>query len=228
QRAPNDAGLRALAFRMGYFTGYAIGQASELLYSARGTTDDWAYGVLGIPAFTFEIGPDWWQSCGGFMPPYTCQDTFWALNREAFLYAAKVARQPYALSHGPTVIAAAVTPSAVVAGQIVTVTAQANDNALGQHPNSFGRPTAQAVAAAEVYLATPPWDGGSPALMSAQDGTFDTPVEPLIGVVDTTGLPAGRHLVFVRAQDANGDWGPVTAAWLTIVEPKLHLPVLRR
>ncbi|MCS6773501.1 MAG: M14 family zinc carboxypeptidase, partial [Thermoflexales bacterium] len=46
QRAPNDAGLRALAFRMGYFTGYAIGQASELLYSARGTTDDWAYGVL--------------------------------------------------------------------------------------------------------------------------------------------------------------------------------------
>ncbi|MGQ9816009.1 MAG: M14 family zinc carboxypeptidase, partial [Candidatus Roseilinea sp.] len=50
KRAPNDAGLRALGFRMSYFNGYNIGQASELLYRADGTTDDWAYGTLGIPA----------------------------------------------------------------------------------------------------------------------------------------------------------------------------------
>ncbi|MFN4292909.1 MAG: M14 family zinc carboxypeptidase [Thermoflexales bacterium] len=229
QRAPNDAGLRAFAFRMSYFNGYATGQASELLYSASGTTDDWAYGVLGVPSFTFEIGP-FSGSCGDFTPDYTCQDdVFWPLNRAALLYAAKVARQPYALSLGPTTLSVTLSSNLVTQGQTVTLTAVIADDALGDHAQSVGRPSAQPIAAAEAYLATPPWLGGAPIALAAQDGAFDSATEAVVGSLDTTGLSVGRHLVFARGRDAEGNWGPVTAQWLTVAGDKVvYLPLIYR
>lgn len=229
QRAPNDAGLRAFAFRMGYFNGYAIGQASELLYPASGTTDDWAYGTLGVASFTFEIGP-LNGGCGGFTPGYACQDdAFWPLNREAFLYAAKVARQPYALSLGPTTFSVTMSSALVVPGQSVTLTATVNDDALGTHAQSIGRPAAQPVVAAEAYVDTPPWLGGTPVALAAQDGAFDSAIEQVTGALDTTGLAVGRHLVFVRGRDADGHWGPVTARWLTVTGSNVtYLPIISR
>lgn len=229
QRTPNDAGLRAFAFRMGYFNGYAIGQASELLYPASGTTDDWAYGALGVPSFTYEIGP-LGGTCGGFTPPYTCQDdVFWPLNREALFYAAKVARQPYALSLGPTTFSVTLSSNVIAPGQSVTLTAMIDDDALGAHVQSIGRPATQPISAAEAYLATPPWLGGVPVVLTAQDGAFDSATEPVIGQLDATTLSVGRHLVFVRGRDAEGNWGPVTAQWLTITGGNaVYLPLIRR
>lgn len=228
QRAPNDAGLRAFAFRMGHFNGYVIGQASELLYPASGTTDDWAYGVLGVPGFTYEIGPSS-GACGYFTPSYACQDNlFWPLNRPALLYAAKVARQPYALVHGPTTFSVTLSSGIVAAGQLVTLTATIDDDALGSHPQSIGRPAAQSIAAAEAYVNTPPWSGGTPIALAAQDGAFSSATETVVGVLDTTGLSVGRHLVFVRGRDAEGNWGPVTAQWLRVTDRVMYLPLVRR
>jgi hypothetical protein len=229
QRAPNDAGLRAFAFRMGYFNGYAVGQASELLYPASGTTDDWAYGVLGVPSFTYEIGP-LGGACGGFTPVYACQDeVFWPLNRGAFLYAAKVARQPYALSLGPTVLSMTLSSALVVQGRSVTLTATIDDDALGNHVQSVGRPAAQPVAAAEAYLDVPPWLGGAPIALAAQDGAFDSAAEQVSGVIDTMDLAVGRHLVFVRGRDAAGNWGSVTARWWMVTGGNvMYLPVIHR
>jgi hypothetical protein len=217
-RASNDTGLRAFAFRMSYYNGYATGQASELLYAASGTTDDWAYGALGIPGFTFEIGPaDPGDSCWGFTPPYSCQDSrFWPLNRGAFLYAARLARQPYMLALGPNTISVTVSSAVVVAGAPVTLSAIVDDGALGNHPHSVGRPAAQAIAAAEVYVDTPPWAGGAPIGMAAQDSAFDGSQETALAVLDTTHLGAGRHILFVRGRDAGGNWGAVTAQWLFV------------
>ncbi|MCS6848532.1 MAG: M14 family zinc carboxypeptidase [Anaerolineae bacterium] len=229
QRAPNDAGLRAFAFRMSHFNGYATGQVSELLYPASGTTDDWAYGVLGVPSFTYEIGP-LSGTCGGFTPAYACQDdVFWPLNREAFLYAAKVARRPYALSLGPMVRSVMLSSPLVEREQPVTLTATVDDDTLGNHEESIGRPAAQPIVAAEAYLDTPPWLDGAPIALAARDGAFDSATEQVIGMLDTTGLALGRHLVFVRGRDAAGDWGPVTAQWLTVTGSRVvYLPLIIR
>jgi len=226
QRAPNDASLRAFAFRMSYYNGYAVGQASELLYSASGTTDDWAYGVLGVPSFTFEIGP-LSGLCGLFTPDYACQDgLFWPLNRSAFLYAAKVARQPYALVHGPTTLSVTLSNDAVISGRAVTLTALVRDDAYG---NGIGRPSVQRITAVEAYVNLPHWAGGTPISMTAWDGAFDTPSEIAVATLDTSGLTVGRHLIFVRGQNAAGYWGPPTAQWLTVLEgQRWYLPIAYR
>ena len=54
--APNDAGLRALAYRMSYFNWYQTGRPAEVLYGVTGATDDFIYGTLGVPGFTWEMG----------------------------------------------------------------------------------------------------------------------------------------------------------------------------
>lgn len=217
-RAPNDAGLRALGFRMSHFNGYQTGQAPELLYWADGTTDDWAYGALGIPAYTFEIGPADGSSCAYFHPDYACQDSlFWPQNRGAFVYAAKVARQPYALAHGPS----ALSLTLGVSGTLLTVAATIDDNTLGA--SGIDRPAAQPISAAEVYVDVPPWAGGVPIPMSAQDGSFDAASERVVGTLDIGSLNLGRQLVFVRGRDADGNWGPLTAMWIT----RQAMPVIR-
>ena len=228
QQAPNDAGLRSFAFRMSYYNGYATGQASELLYAASGTTDDWAYGVLGIPGFTFEIGSaNFFDPCNGFTPPYTCQDnTFWPLQRSAFVYAAKAARQPYALTPGPTTLSATLNITQVVAGTPVTLTALINDNAYGN--SGVGRPAAQVISQAEYTIDVPPWAGGTPISMTALDGSFNSASEIVIAQVQAP-LSAGRHTLFVRGHDTAGNWGPITAQWLTVLPgQKLYLPILVR
>jgi len=227
QRAPNDAGLRAFAFRMSHYNGYAVGQASELLYPASGTTDDWAYGALGVPSFTFEIGPVN-GTCGFFTPAYNCQDDlFWPLNRPAFLYAAKVARRPYQLVHGPTTFTVTLSSPAVLSGQPVTLTALIRDDAYGSAANSVGRPATYSIVAAEAYVRLPDWAGGTAIPMAAQDGAFDSPAETATAVINTSGLSAGRYLIFVRGQNAAGYWGPVTAQWLTVLG-EWYFPVVRR
>lgn len=184
---------------------------------------------VGRAQLTFEIGP-FVGGCGGFTPDYACQDdVFWPLNRAALLYAAKVARQPYALPLGPTTLSVTLSSNLVTQGQTVTLTAVIDDDALGNHAQSVGRPSAQPIAAAEAYLATLPWLGGAPIALAAQDGTFDSATEAVVGSIDTTGLSVGRHLVFARGRDAEGNWGPVTAQWLTITGDRvMYLPLIYR
>jgi carboxypeptidase T len=90
QHSPNDAGLRAIAAKMSSFNGYRYGQPGEILYSASGSSDDWAYGELGIASFTIEAA-----SCGSFTPGYTCVASDFAKNLPALMYVAKIAKSPY-------------------------------------------------------------------------------------------------------------------------------------
>jgi hypothetical protein len=229
QQAPNDIGLRSLAFRMSYFNGYETGQPSEVLYAASGGTDDWAYGALGIASYTFEVGPES-GTCSGFMPAYTCQDSlFWPKNRDALIYAAKSARQPYTLSLGPTTITPTLSLTTTVAGIPISLTAPINDSTYGDF--GINPPASQAIAQAEYYLDTPPWASGTALPMSAQDGTFNSASEVASAAIDTTGLSLGRHTVFVRGRDGAGNWGPTTARWITITadtSSHVHLPLVIR
>jgi carboxypeptidase T len=114
----------------------------------------------------------------------------------------------------------------VISGRAVTLTALVRDDAYG---NGIGRPSVQRITAVEAYLNLPYWAGGTPISMTAWDGAFDTPSEIAVATLDTSGLSVGRHLIFVRGQDAAGYWGPPTAQWLTVLEgQQWYLPIAYR
>ncbi|MGL5818801.1 MAG: M14 family zinc carboxypeptidase [Phycicoccus sp.] len=212
-RSPNDAGLRSMAFRAAASSGYQVGQPGEILYNVTGSTDDFLYGERGIAASTMEIGPSS-GTCSGFVPAYSCQDSFWSTNRPALMYMAKAARAPYQLSLGPTTSAVTVSAASVPAGTAVTLDATGNDAAFSS--SGVGRPAAQAVNAARYFVDTPPWAGGSAVAMSARDGRWNATSEGARATVPTTGLTAGRHQLYVQTRDSSGNWGPVTSVFLTV------------
>ncbi|MGL5829249.1 MAG: M14 family zinc carboxypeptidase, partial [Angustibacter sp.] len=209
--SPNNSGLRALAFRMSFYNGYRTGTGPEILYSTTGTTDDDLYGRQGTPGFTIEVGPSS-GTCGGFTPPFSCQDSFWPLIRNSITSLAKNSRQPYVDAAGPNTTSA----STGIVGTTVTIQGTANDNAYGSAAGSFGRPATQNITAAQYYLDVPPWAGGTPLSMTATDGSFNSRTEGIRATLSTAGLSSGRHTVYVRSRDTSGVWGSVTSAWFTV------------
>jgi hypothetical protein len=189
-KAPNDAGLRALGFRQSYFTSLPTGQSGQVL---------WAYSKLGIPAATWELADQ--AGCSGFFPAYTCMDSFANRYLPGLVYTAGAARKPYALSLGPTVLDASVTGSGNV-----TVQATANDAALGAQ--GFGKPTAQPVTAARIFVGTAPWDGGTSMPMTITGSGTSVTVS---ASVPRTGK---QRLAYIQAQDSASNWGPTQAVWI--------------
>jgi len=214
--APNAAQLQMLGRRLASFNDYTPQQASGL-YLTSGTTDDWVYGELGVAAYTFEIG----SYSDGFYPSCSRYNALIQPNIAALLYAAKVARTPYITAFGPHTQNVVVTPTHALIGQPITVQATLDD---GDSVNA-----GQTIVTAEAYLGMPPWDGGLPTSLFPVDGAFDESREAVQGQVTTAGLPRGRHLVYVRGQDADGLWGPVSAAFVELWDSGLTLsPSLSR
>ncbi|MFD9703230.1 M14 family zinc carboxypeptidase [Lentzea sp. NPDC059081] len=95
QKTGNDAALRRLAQGMAALSGFQAGQPGELLYNSSGATDDWVYDDLGVPSFVWEIGASSGR-CGGFVPPFSCQqDVHWPKVRPMLVSAMKAAKHPY-------------------------------------------------------------------------------------------------------------------------------------
>ena len=211
--APNAPALQTLGRKFAWFNGYypehAIG-----LYPTDGTSDGPSYGELGVAAFTFEMGTDFFQSCSVY------NNTIKPTNLAALTYAAKILRTPYLTPSGPDVSALALQPDAskkpVKAGKPVQLSAKATDTHFS---SANGTEATQPVMAAEYYVDTPPWLTGAVAHpMSAADGAFDEKTEKLAATIATTGWKKGRHLVFVRSQDASGQWGAFSAVFLRVAK----------
>ena len=125
-------------------------------------------------------------------------------------------RAPYQLPAGPDATAVSLGGGrrGVAAGTPVSLSAAITDT---QFNNSNGTQPTQAVMAAEAYVDVPPWTAGAvPIPLAAADGNFDSPTEQVGGTLSTTGLAPGKHLVFVRGKAASGQFGPVSAGFLTI------------
>ncbi|MFI5776827.1 M14 family zinc carboxypeptidase [Nocardia sp. NPDC051570] len=92
----NAAQLRTLTTKI-VPSGFVVGTDEETVgYSTTGTTNDQAYGSLGVAALTIEIGPNDTSDCAGFMPSYSCVDsTFWPQMKQSFTTAAQSAGAPY-------------------------------------------------------------------------------------------------------------------------------------
>ena len=209
--APNGAALQTLGRRFAWFNGYEPTQSIGL-YPTDGTSDGPSYGELGVAAFTFELGTAFFQSCSIY------ENTVKPGNLPAFIYAAKVARTPYITPGGPDIsalaLAGAASGAGVAVGTAVPLTASASDTRFS---TVNGTEATQAVAGAEYTIDTPPWDAAAvPRTLLATDGSFNSTTEALAGSINTSGLAAGRHTVFVRARDASGTWGPVSAVFLNL------------
>lgn len=202
-RAPNHVQLQTLGRRLAYFNGYTPEQSISL-YPTDGTSDDYSYGELGIASYTLEIGTAFFQSCEAY------ENQIRPDNLRALRYAAKVARTPYITPAGPSAAGLSVSPQA----SAVTLNAEIIDT---QFSARNGTETSQVVVAAEYYIDVPPWQPGATAnALNAIDGTFNTSRELVQATVNTSALPGGRHLIFVRGKDAANVWGPVSAVFIDV------------
>src|SRR5205823_1381171 len=193
--------------------GYPYGSIIQQLYPVDGGSIDWAYGELGMAAFSTEL------SGQSFLPSYSCIDNpgcgsaqgLWPENRGMLLYLAKIARTPYLTSHGPDANTVLTNPASVPQGVPSQLTASIN---FAWSNNAFS----QNVGAAEYYIDTPPWAGGTAIPMN---GTFNSPTVAVNATINTTSLSVGRHVIFVRGRgvsDFQGfqTWGPISAAFLDV------------
>jgi carboxypeptidase T len=211
--APNGTALQTLGRRFAFFNGYTP-QQSIGLYPTDGTSDGVSYGELGVAAYTIELGTAFFQSCT------TYNNTIQPNNLPALIYAAKVVRTPYLTPAGPDVTTVSLSGGAatggVAPGTPVTLTASVTDTRFN---NSNGTEPTQAIAAAEYFIDVPPWQTGAVArALTASDGSFNATTEGVTGSISTTGLAAGKHIVYVRGRDAGNNVGPVTASFLVITD----------
>ncbi|WP_369958374.1 M14 family zinc carboxypeptidase [Pseudomonas benzenivorans] len=211
--APNGNALQTLGRKFAFFNGYSP-QQSIGLYPTDGTSDGISYGELGVAAYTFELGTQFFQNCS------TYTNTIKPNNLPALIYAAKVVRTPYLTPSGPDVTALSLSGTAattgVPAGTAVTVSGSASD---ARFNNSNGSESTQAISAVEVYVDKAPWESGAtPAALQASDGSFNSATEGFTGSLVTAGLSEGKHLVYVRSRDSSGAWGAVSASFLVIDE----------
>jgi hypothetical protein len=208
QPAPNGEQLQTLGRKLAYFNQYEPFQAYDL-YPTDGTTDDFAYGELGVPALTFEIGTSFYESCTSF------ETTVLPDNLEALLYAARAAHQPYWLPAGPEAIELALTADSVQVGETLTVTAMLDDSRFQQ---SNGAEPVQAIAGGHVYLDQLPWEPGAQpvGVLQPLDGVFDSPQEAVQFVWSPVLAAPGRHQLYLQAEDALGNRGVPSAVFVDV------------
>jgi hypothetical protein len=208
--SPNDADLRNIGAHMSATNaggnGYDYGQTPELLYIVDGDSVTWAYGELGMAAYTTELGGS------DFLPDYSEIPGLWDQNRGMLTYLAKIARTPYLTTRGPDANTVAASPALVEQGTPSTLTASINYAWTG---NTY----AQNVADAEYYIDTPPWAGGTAIPMT---GSFTGQTVAVQATVSTGALSIGRHILFVRGRGVNSysgfqSWGPISAVFLDVV-----------
>jgi len=209
QPAPNGRALQTLGRKFAFFNGYSP-QQSIGLYPTDGTSDNVSYGELGVAAYTFELGTQFFQSCAVY------ENTIKPANLPALIYAAKVVRTPYITPSGPDSINLGLDNNIVASGTAVTLNATSTDTRFN---NSNGTENTQTINAAEYYIDVAPWQSGAIAFdLLASDGAFDEQTESVTGGINTSGLTAGKHIVYVRSRDTSGTWGAVSAMFLTITD----------
>ena len=209
--APNATALQTLGRKLASFNDYVPIQGVGF-YPATGTTLDQAYGELGVASFLYELGTTFFQDCDDF------ERSILDGNLESLVYAFKVARTPYLTPAGPDVrdltLGSGASAPGVAVGSSVRLSAIFDDT---RYQNGNGAEPTQTIAAGEYTIDVPPWKAGAVArAFSAADGSFDSASESATATIDTSGMETGRHTVFVRAKDADGNWGAVSAIFLVV------------
>ncbi len=219
--APNSTALQTFGRKLAYLNASRPEQAWAL-YPTSGTTDDFAYGELGLAAYCFEVGREFAATCTDF------EDMILPGNLLALTYAAKVARTPYQIPAGPDARDLSVVPAVTGRDTAVQVRATLDDT---RYSAAGGLEPMQNIAGGELYVDIPPWaEGATPVAqpLLPLDGTFDSQVETVQTSLVTAGLAPGRHILYLRGRDAAGSWGAFSAVFLTVSGEKVYLPLAGR
>ena len=210
--APNKLGLQTLARKFGFYTNYQVCQppAAGCLYAASGTTDDQAYGVLGLASFTFEVGDNgFFESCSIFEASTVNK------NIDALIYALKAARRPYLEPAGPEVTELTAFNNVVENDFEITVTAKASDTRSSS--GGQGNEETHTVVRAAMYINTSPESAGATAFqMDAVDGNFNSASEVVSVRVPAILLRPGRNVVYVTATDSANQTGVVSSTFVRL------------
>ena len=206
---PNVSGITTLMRKLGFYNGYQPNLGS--LSTVDGATKDFAYGTLGVPSYTIEMGTTFFEDCSFF------EQNILPQNRDALIQAAKWVRLPYGIPSGPEFESVGVDEPAVAPGTAIIAQGLVDDD---RYNHGSGTEPTQNIQGAEVYVDLPPWSAGaSPLAMAAVDGDFDQVAEQVTTPVDTSALENGEHLLFFRGLDSAGNWGAVSAAFFFVLDP---------
>jgi hypothetical protein len=186
---PKDQdGLLRIANGIAERNGYRVESSHDFTNGGTsGTSKDWMYGVLDVPAFTLEVGHAHHMTQAAF------EETV-RQNRAAMSWVARIADDPYARSAGP-----GVTSAAADARGGVEVLAR---------PEGLRRP----VAAVEMYGDPLAEVGSGVRLVPSGPGDAAEATRWVLDGDAVANLPDVRNGVrYVRALDDQGRWGPFTA-----------------
>lgn len=177
---PDAKKFETVGKKLGANSGYKPEQASAL-YIASGITDDWAYGKLKMLSFTTEMGS--WGD--GFDPPYSKVEQFWNENMPNALYLIKLASESPLNSesfYGP---------------DIKAVTKSNN----GKISVTFDQKYLNQVSKVEYFVGK----AGNPGTGKAVNVTSSNGF-----TLDLSSEKADNNMVYIRAQNPEGKWGPLT------------------
>ena len=200
--APNALALQTLGRKFGYHSGYQVCQSGGVgcLYQSSGNSDDWAYGELGVPAYTFEIGTSFFESCSYF------ETNILPEQISTLLFALKAARLPYQDPAGPDTIDLGVSAQRIAPGAGLNMTFSADDTRY--HNPGWGQEPRQNIAAARYSIDAPSWQsGGQTVSLQPGDGISNSPVEGFSAQIDTSTLSMGRHTIFVESSGCRRQLG---------------------
>ncbi|PAJ72319.1 hypothetical protein CJF42_21850 [Pseudoalteromonas sp. NBT06-2] len=191
--APNNKGLQALGRKLAYFNGYEPYQ-SVGLYPTDGTSDNLAYGELGIAHITFELGTAFFQQCS------TYENKIKPDNLKALIYAAKVVEAPYLMTSGPDITELKVTQ---VDRMSLIVEATATDTRFS---NKLGIEPTQNIKSVSYSINEYP-NAHNTQLAQFTDNDADSSVEQ----ISVELFDSDASVIYFQAIDENNQAGPVSA-----------------
>lgn len=226
--SPNNKGMAVIAQRLAYHNNYSSQQL--LGYNTEGTTKDAMYGYLGAPSYTVEMGRSFYEDCGVFE-----RETY-PENFNGFHYLSRILHRVYQLPFGPDTVDVVMGKATVQAGEGVTVRATVDDNRYrysnaGQasiRPPPY--PVVYNVQSARAYVDKMPWEAGAvaiPLTLNVSDrarSDYPDATKTASGTIDTSGLTAGQHMVYVQGTNADGKPGAVSAAFLNVTAAPTPAP----
>ncbi len=226
--SPNNKGMAVIAQRMAYHNNYSSQQL--LSYNTEGTTKDAMYGYLGAPSYTVEMGRSFYEDCGVF------QRETYPENFNGFHYVSRILHRVYQLPFGPDTVNVAMGAANVQSGKTITVSATVDDNRYrysnaGQStilPPPY--PVVYNIRSAMAYVDKLPWEAGAVGvaltLSTSDQARADYPnaTKTASGTLNTTGLTAGRHMVYVQGTNEDGKPGAVSAAFMEVTAAPAPAP----